>query len=126
MKLPITIDPRYHDAVLFDLDGALTNNSPLFGATVDLARKLQGIGVAAAAYSSSPQCRQALKAAGIDDLFGVASTESPANAGRPKSPIPQCFWKPPVNSVRDRNGVSSSRTPPQAWRRAVTADSRSW
>ena len=71
MKLPITIDPRYHDAVLFDFDGALTNDVLLFGATVDLARKLQGIGVAAAAYSSSPECQQALKDAGIDDLFGV-------------------------------------------------------
>ena len=29
MKLPITIDPRYHDAVLFDLDGALTDDVPL-------------------------------------------------------------------------------------------------
>jgi trehalose-phosphatase len=71
MKLPITIDPRYHDAVLFDLDGALTTTTPLFGATVDLARKLRGIDVAAAAYSSSPQCQQALKDAGIDDLFGI-------------------------------------------------------
>ncbi len=69
MKLPISIDPRYHDAVLFDLDSALTSNGPLVGATVDLARKLQSIGVAAAAHSSSPQCRQALKVAGID-LFG--------------------------------------------------------
>ena len=32
MKLPITIDPRYHDAVLFDLDGALTSDGLLFGA----------------------------------------------------------------------------------------------
>ena len=71
MKLPVTIDPRYHDAVLFDLDGALATDVPVFGATVDLARKLQGIGLAAAAYSSSPQCQQALKTAGIDDLFGV-------------------------------------------------------
>ncbi|MGZ7020615.1 MAG: trehalose-phosphatase, partial [Ilumatobacteraceae bacterium] len=71
MKLPVTIDPRHHDAVLFDLDGALTADVPHFGATADLARKLRGIGVAAAAYSSSPRCQQALKAAGIDELFGV-------------------------------------------------------
>ena len=31
MKLPVTIDPRYHDAVLFDLDGALTNDVPCSG-----------------------------------------------------------------------------------------------
>ncbi|PRC58484.1 hypothetical protein C6A85_28270, partial [Mycobacterium sp. ITM-2017-0098] len=71
MKLPITIDPRRHDAVLFDLDGALTREVPLFGATVDLARKLQSSGVAAAAYSSSPRCQQALNDAGIDGLFDV-------------------------------------------------------
>ena len=71
MKLPVTIDPRYHDAVLFDLDGALTDDMPHFGATADLARKLRGSGVAAAAYSSSPRCQQALKAAGIDELFDV-------------------------------------------------------
>ena len=35
MKLPVTIDPRYHDAVLFNLDVAL------FGATVDLARRMR-------------------------------------------------------------------------------------
>jgi trehalose-phosphatase len=88
MKLPITIDPRYHDAVLFDLDGALTNDVPLFGATVDLARKLQGIGVAAAAYSSSPQCLQALKAAGIDDLFGVCIDGIAGDRGTVENPNP--------------------------------------
>ena len=71
MTPPITIDPRYHDAVLFNLDSALTTDAPLFEATVDLARKLQGIGVATAAHSSSPHCQHALKAAGVDDLFGV-------------------------------------------------------
>ena len=88
MKLPITIDPRYHDAVLFDLDGALTNDVPLFGATVDLARKLRGIGVAAAAYSSSPQCQQALKAAGIDDLFGVCIDGIAGERGTAEKPDP--------------------------------------
>ena len=27
MKLPVTIDPRYHDAVIFDLDGVLTDTA---------------------------------------------------------------------------------------------------
>jgi hypothetical protein len=35
MKLPATIDPRYHDAVLFDLDGALAGDVQLLGPTVD-------------------------------------------------------------------------------------------
>jgi len=125
MRLPITIDPRYHDAVLFDLDSALASNVPLFVATVDLARKLQGIGVAAAAYSSSPQCRQALKAAGIDDLFGICIDGIPAIAGRLKRLTPQSFWKSLADSASGRNGVSSWRTPTPAWRLPATADSGS-
>ena len=88
MTLPITIDPRFHDAVLFDLDGALTSNVPLFGATVDLARKLRGIGVAAAAYSSSPHCRQAVKSAGIDDLFSVCIDGIAGERGSAEKPDP--------------------------------------
>ena len=71
MKQPFTVDPRYHDAVLCNLDGALTTDTPLFEATVGLVRQLQGIDVALAAHSSSPQCQQALKAAGVDDAFAV-------------------------------------------------------
>ncbi len=71
MKLPITIDPRHYDAVLFNLDGAPTTDASLFESTVDLARKLQSIGVATAAHSSSPHCQGTLKAAGVDDLFDV-------------------------------------------------------
>ncbi|MDZ4232411.1 MAG: trehalose-phosphatase, partial [Dietzia sp.] len=88
MKLPVTIDPRYHDAVLLDLDGALTSDVPLFGATVDLARKLHGIGVAVAAYSANPQCRQALKVAGIDDLFGVCIDGIAGDRGTAERPDP--------------------------------------
>jgi alpha,alpha-trehalase len=71
MKQPFTVDPRYHDAVLFSLDSALTTDAPLFEATVGLARQLHGIDVATAAHSSSPQCQQALKIAGVDDVFAV-------------------------------------------------------
>jgi alpha,alpha-trehalase len=88
MKLPITIDPRYHDAVLFDLDGALTCEVPMFGATVELARKLRAIGVGAAAYSSSPQCQQALKSAGVDDLFGVCIDGIAGERGTTEKPDP--------------------------------------
>jgi alpha,alpha-trehalase len=72
VKLPVTIDPRYHDAVLFDLDGALACDVPMFGATVDLARTLRGSGVVASAHSSDPRCQRSLTAAGIDDLFDVS------------------------------------------------------
>ena len=161
MKLPVTIDPRYHDAVIFDLDGVVTDTAsihaaawkklfddflarrpahegedhtpftdddyrrlvdgkprydgvtdflasrgislqrglpsdsgddsvcglgnrkqqlfldlladgvPLFESTVDLVRKLQDIEVATALYSSSRNCEQVLKAAGVGDLFPV-------------------------------------------------------
>ncbi|MGB3356019.1 MAG: trehalose-phosphatase [Mycobacterium sp.] len=91
MKLPVTIDPRYHDAVLFDLDGALTSDVPLFGATVDLARKLQGIGMAAAAYSSSPRCRKALEDAGIDGLFAVCVDGANGDRGTAENPNPQAL-----------------------------------
>jgi alpha,alpha-trehalase len=161
MKLPITIDPRYHDAVIFDLDGVVTDTAsvhaaawptvfdeflaqrparegedrspftdddyrrfvdgkqcdagvadflasrgvslangspsdindhtvsglesreqelflalltagvPRFESTVALVRKLHGVDVATAVYSSSRDCEQVLKAAGVDDLFAV-------------------------------------------------------
>jgi trehalose-phosphatase len=88
VKLPITIDPRHHDAVLFDLDGALTCEVPMFGATVELARKLQAVGVGAAAYSSNPRCQQALKSAGVDDLFGVCIDGIAGERGTVENPDP--------------------------------------
>ncbi len=96
MKLPITIDPRRHDAVLFDLDGALTSDVPLFGATVDLARKLQGVGMAAAAYSSSPQCQQALKARrDRRPVRGLRRRGRRRTRNSRKARTPRCFWSRP-------------------------------
>lgn len=91
MKLPITIDPRYHDAVLFDLDGALNCDVPMLGATVELARKLCSIGVGVAVYSSSPQCQQALKSDGVDDLFGVCIDGVAGERGTVEDPDPTVF-----------------------------------
>src|ERR1700738_3416355 len=73
MKLPITIDPRYNDAVIFNLDAVLTgaDDVPVFESTVNLARKLLDAGVATAVYSPGPDAQQLVKAAGVDDLFGV-------------------------------------------------------
>ncbi len=104
MKLPVTIDPRYHDAVLFDLDGALAGNAQLLGPTVDLARKLQGLGIAAAAYSSSPQCGQVLKAAGIDGLFGVCIDGIAGERGTAEKPDPAVLLE-----AAHRLGVRSQR-----------------
>jgi len=68
----VTVDPRYHDAVLFSLDTVLTDidGGPVIESTITLLRKLLDAGVATAVYGC-PDGRQRLKAAGIDDLFGV-------------------------------------------------------
>ena len=67
--MPVTIDPRRHDAVLFDLDAVLTATA--FDSTVTLVRQLQEIGVGTAVFSSSRSCQEVLTAAGIGDLFPV-------------------------------------------------------
>ena len=71
MKLPVTIDPRRHDAVLFNVDSALSTDLRFLEPTADLARALRAVNVATAAHSSNPQCQQALKTAGMDHLFDV-------------------------------------------------------
>jgi len=59
---PVTIDPRYHDAVLFDLD-LLDEAAPAFESTVDLLRELKAAGLATAICSSSRDCQRVLQAA---------------------------------------------------------------
>jgi alpha,alpha-trehalase len=72
MKHPVTIDPRYHDAAIFNLDGVVTDAGvPVFESTVVLVRKLAEAGVATAVYSSSRNCEQVLEATGLGDLFAV-------------------------------------------------------
>ncbi len=95
MKRPVTIDPRYHDAVIFDLDAAMTDRlrDPLVDgatvveSTVALVRKLQDTGIATAVFSSSRNCEHVLKAARIDDLFAVrvdgVVAEELGSAGEP-------------------------------------------
>ncbi|MFZ1175290.1 MAG: trehalose-phosphatase, partial [Mycobacterium sp.] len=71
---PVTIDPRLHDAVIFDLDsvvGRPGTDVSAMAATVALARKLQAAGVATAAYSPAGQCEQVLGPAGIAESFTV-------------------------------------------------------
>ena len=81
-RLPVTVDPRYHDAVIFSLDAALTDTDgvPVFESTVNLVRKLLDVGIATAVHSLHPGGQQLLKAAGIDDLFGVCVDGVPAAA----------------------------------------------
>ena len=73
---PVRIDPRYHDAVLFDLDGVITDTAPLHpvpvvGSTIALIRRLVDAGVAVAVYTASRNCAAVLESAGIADLFDV-------------------------------------------------------
>ncbi|MEE6139205.1 trehalose-phosphatase [Mycobacterium sp. 050128] len=73
MTAPVTVDPRYHDAVIFNLDAVLTDTDgvPVLDSTINLVRKLLEAGVATAAYSLRLGGEQLLKSAGIDDLFGA-------------------------------------------------------
>ena len=73
MTLQVTVDARYHDAVIFNLDAVL---SEIAGAralelTINLVRKLLDAGVSTAVHSLRPGGQQLLKSAGIGDLFGV-------------------------------------------------------
>ncbi|MGA9493589.1 MAG: trehalose-phosphatase, partial [Mycobacterium sp.] len=73
MTLPVTVDPRYHDAVIFNIDAVLTeaNDVPASESTINLVRRSRNAGLATAVYSVRPGGQQLLKSAGIDDLFGV-------------------------------------------------------
>jgi len=67
--MPVTIDPRRHDAVLFDLDAVVTDTA--IESTVTLVRQLEETGIGTAVFSSSRSCQDVLTAAGIGDLFPV-------------------------------------------------------
>ncbi|MBX9638280.1 MAG: trehalose-phosphatase, partial [Mycobacteriaceae bacterium] len=72
MTSPVTVDPRYHDAVIFNLDAVL-DGVAVVDSTIKLVRKLLAAGVASAVYALRPGGQQLLKSAGIDDLFGVCA-----------------------------------------------------
>ncbi|HWT50487.1 MAG TPA: trehalose-phosphatase [Mycobacterium sp.] len=68
---PVTIDPRRHDAVLFDLDAVVTAEGGASDSTVTLVRQLQEIGVGTAVFASGRDCEDAATSAGIGDLSAV-------------------------------------------------------
>ena len=65
----VIIDPRRHDAVLFDLDAVMTDTP--FEPALTLVRQLKEIGVDIAVFPSNRSCQDVLTAAGIGDLFPV-------------------------------------------------------
>ena len=79
-----TIDRRYHDAVIFDLDGLVADTPQsgvhAFDSTVPLLHRLREVGAAAAVYSSGRDCAEALHAAGIDEFVSVTVTDTDAGA----------------------------------------------
>ena len=73
MKLPVVIDPRYHDAVIFDMDGVVTDTASKhrYESTIALVKRLHDAGVRTGVYSASRNCERVLHAAGLGDLFSV-------------------------------------------------------
>jgi alpha,alpha-trehalase len=69
--MALTIDPRYYDAVIFDL-GVVTDNGiglQVSDSTAALVDKLHDAGVGTGVYSSSRDSQQVFAAAGAGDLF---------------------------------------------------------
>ncbi|WP_231972887.1 trehalose-phosphatase [Mycobacterium sp. E3305] len=73
---PVTVDGRYHDAVILGLDCVIEQTSPdvveARDSTAVLLRRLREAGIAAAVYSSGRECAPLLRAAGIEELVDVA------------------------------------------------------
>nr|WP_231985694.1 trehalose-phosphatase [Mycobacterium sp. E3247] len=73
---PVTVDKRYHDAVILGLDCVIAQAAPgvveARDSTAGFLQRLRDIGVASAVYSSTSDCAALLRAAGIDELVGVA------------------------------------------------------
>ncbi|GJJ18086.1 putative glycosyl hydrolase [Mycolicibacterium mageritense] len=72
---PVKIDPRRHDAVLFDVDVVVAEatTGDALDAVTALTRKLGDSGIKTAVYSSDLNCERALRAAGFSELFTVVT-----------------------------------------------------
>ncbi len=77
MTLPIVVDPRWYDAVIFDSDVVISN----YESTFALVSKLDEQGIATAVYSSNSSV------SGLGQLFAVCvdggRVEAPGRAGDP-------------------------------------------
>ncbi|MEW5808782.1 MAG: trehalose-phosphatase [Actinomycetota bacterium] len=66
MALPVFVDPRYHDAVIIDLDGVGVAEP-----TVEFVRRLAADDIAAAVYSHLPDADGVLADAGLSGVFAA-------------------------------------------------------
>ncbi len=76
---PVTIDPRRHDAVLFDLHCVVTARGGASDPAVALARRLRGIGADTAIFASDDHPEAP---AGVGDLFAAHAHSAAEAAGR--------------------------------------------
>ncbi|BBY08255.1 trehalose-phosphatase [Mycobacterium noviomagense] len=90
--MTVTIDPRYYDAVIIDLDRVVRDMGhpdSAINSTVALVHQLHDSGLRASVYASSRTVEQALAAAGIDDVFPIFadgnSGRQPDRSGSPGS-----------------------------------------
>lgn len=84
--MSVIIDPRRHDAVLFDLDAVVPahrrdDGAPALSTTVSLVQRLRHLGVGTAVVSANRDCAAALGAAGLGDLFAVHVDGAAAEPG---------------------------------------------
>ena len=101
---PVIIDPRRHDAVLFDLDAMVTAEGAALDSAVTLVRQLDEIGAGTAVFSASRDRRDALTAAGIGDLVD-------AHPGGPVEAADRLGARPGrcVVVANDAGGVTAGR-----------------
>ncbi|KUI40926.1 haloacid dehalogenase [Mycobacterium sp. GA-1199] len=83
MKLPVFVDPRYHDAVIFGLDGVVADTAetsadrvPVAESTVNLVRQLRAADIETAVVSSDTDCSAVVRAADGPDLFAMCIDRS--------------------------------------------------
>lgn len=81
MKLPVIIDPRYHDAVIFEVQSVA--RTARVDSAIALVHRLHRIGIGTAAYSLGGRCEDALRAAGLEGNFSVQTDA----AGQPGTAV---------------------------------------
>jgi alpha,alpha-trehalase len=98
MMVPVTIDPRYHDAVIFGLDSIVTDTAcidpapwaadglPVSDSTVAFVRKLRDAEVLTAAYSLSRNRERVFTGAARREIFTVRVDGSDGELGVPGKP----------------------------------------